>query len=88
MTRTLSENILELLITDFDVERHQATTDTPYEQLDFDSLTLAEIAVKLTSTYDVEVSEDDLHAHGSPARTAALLLSRGVTTEHRPHQQP
>jgi acyl carrier protein len=76
-TQTLTDQLLNMLTTRYGAPEDTAA-DTSFELLDFDSLVLVEVAVALSSRYDINVSDDELRAAGNIAGTVALLESKGV----------
>lgn len=73
------EPSLAAQLADIAIERFAAspdiTADTPFAEMDFDSLVLAEMSVYLTDLFGVQVTDDDLYAAGTLARTATLLAA-------------
>ncbi|MDG6106918.1 hypothetical protein Daura_28300 [Dactylosporangium aurantiacum] len=65
-------------ITTFVAERTAApvAADTPFTDLDLDSLVLLELATQLKRDHGVNLTEDDLLVAGTPERVAALVGDR------------
>ncbi len=76
---SLTDTVLELAVTKGEAPE-DITPDTPFEDMDFDSLILVELAVALSSTFQVEVTDEELHEAGTVAATVALLAGKGVPT--------
>ncbi|MFJ8308558.1 MULTISPECIES: acyl carrier protein [unclassified Streptomyces] len=73
----LERQVLDLLISEYEAPA-ETTGQTDFELLGFDSLVLVEVGVALTKRYGVEVGDDELKSAGNAARTAQLLVSKGV----------
>lgn len=76
-TQTLTEQLLNLLTAKYGAPE-DTTAETSFDLLDFDSLVLVEVAVALSSRYDIHVTDDELREAGNIAATAALLEAKGV----------
>jgi acyl carrier protein len=76
-TQTLTEHLLNLLTSKY-AAPEDTTAETSFELLDFDSLVLVEVAVALSSRYDIHVTDDELRDAGNIAGTVALLEAKGV----------
>ncbi|GAB2774823.1 acyl carrier protein [Streptomyces daliensis] len=80
VTRELTEEVLATVRGKFEAPEG-STAETPYEDMEFDSLVLLELAVHLTKEYGVEVTDDEILDAADVTRTAALLAGKGA----RPH---
>jgi acyl carrier protein len=78
-TSSLVDTVLALAVTKGEAPE-DITPDTPFEDMDFDSLILVELAVALSNTFHVEVTDDELREAGTVAAAAALLADKGVQT--------
>jgi acyl carrier protein len=76
-TRTLTEQLLNLIITKYAVPPETAA-ETPFDLIDLDSLVLVEVAVTLSGRYHVTVTDEELLEAGNIAGTVALLEAKGV----------
>lgn len=76
-TQTLTEQLLNFFISKYAAPQ-DTTAETSFDLLDFDSLVLVEVAVALSTRYDIHVTDDELRAAGNIAGTVALLEAKGV----------
>ncbi len=51
---------------------------TAYEEMEFDSLVLLEMAVHLSKVFDVTLTDDEILENGNIAETAKLLADKGA----------
>jgi acyl carrier protein len=78
MTREqITADLLRRFVEEYDAPE-TTTPDTAFEEIEFDSLVLVEVAVGLTKEYGVEVAEEELQRAGSVAATAELLLAKSA----------
>lgn len=73
----LAEAILALLTDKYDVPPGTPGTER-FEELDIDSLVLAEIAVDLSARTGIRVEEHDLSSAGSADEAAKSLHAKGA----------
>ncbi|MDJ1132031.1 acyl carrier protein [Streptomyces iconiensis] len=78
--RELSQEVLATVRGKFEAPQ-ESTALTPYEDMEFDSLVLLELAVHLSKEYGVEVTDAEILDASDVARTAALLVGKDA----RPH---
>jgi len=71
--------LTEILTGKFHVPSADLGPETRFEELDFDSLVFAELAVILQQRLGVPVAESDLSAEMTLAEAAAMLGAKGVT---------
>jgi acyl carrier protein len=76
-TQTLTDQLLNMFTTKYGAPE-DTTADTSFELLDFDSLVLVEVAVALSTRYDIHVTDDELREAGDIANTVTLLEGKGV----------
>ena len=76
-TQTLTDQLRDLIVAKYGAPK-DVTAETPFELLDFDSLTLIEVAVGLSGRYQIAVTGDELQEAGTIAGTVALLQAKGV----------
>ncbi|MFD7166870.1 acyl carrier protein [Streptomyces violascens] len=77
-TQPLADQLLNILMAEFEAPE-DATSDTRFELLGFDSLILVEFAVGLTQRYGAEVTDEELHEAATVDGVVELLRSKGVT---------
>ncbi|WP_181793545.1 acyl carrier protein [Streptomyces sp. WELS2] len=77
-TAGLEQQILDVLVSEYEAPA-DTTGQTSFDLLGFDSLVLVELGVALTKRYGVEIGDEELREAGNAARTAELLLSKGIT---------
>ncbi|WP_228471066.1 acyl carrier protein [Streptomyces alkaliphilus] len=73
----LTASVLDLLHTVHEMPENMAS-DVPFATLDFDSLVLVELAVKLSRTHGVEIADAEIIDARTPADVVDLLRSKGV----------
>ena len=76
-TQTLTDQLLNMFTTKYGAPE-DTTADTSFELLDFDSLVLVEVAVALSTRYDIHVTDDELREAGDIANTVTLLEGKVV----------
>ncbi|WP_399882033.1 acyl carrier protein [Streptomyces sp. BBFR51] len=77
-TSQLEQQILDHLVAHFEAPS-DATVETSFEVLEFDSLAIVELSLALTKMYSVELDDAEVKKAGSASGLAALLLNKGVT---------
>lgn len=77
VTATLADDLLAMLRDDYDAPP-EISVESSYEDLDFDSLVLVEVAVALSQKYDIDVTDSEMMEVGTVAATIDLLRSKGV----------
>lgn len=75
---SLADDLLSLLREEYDAPP-ETSLESSYEDLDFDSLVLVEIAVALSQKYDIDVTDSEMQEVGTVAATLDLLRSKGVS---------
>lgn len=75
---TVYPRLVSLVATSFGIPEDQITPDTTFEDLEFDSLALVELAVSVQQEFGVEIEEDALDAKDTLARAAELIDITGV----------
>jgi acyl carrier protein len=75
--QTLTDELVKLMIDQYGAPA-DINAETSYESLDLDSLVMVEVAVALSSRYDVFVTEDEMRAAATIADTVAMLEAKGV----------
>ncbi|GIF47576.1 acyl carrier protein [Asanoa ferruginea] len=75
--QTITEELLKLMTETYGAP-DDITAETSYDSLDLDSLVLVEVAVALSSRYDVFVSEAEMTEAATIAGTVAMLEAKGV----------
>ncbi|MFH9010545.1 acyl carrier protein [Streptomyces sp. NPDC017943] len=73
----LVQAVLDVVRGKFEAPQ-DATATTPYEDMDFDSLVLLELAVHLSQVYEVQITDDEILDASNVAETARLLAAKGV----------
>ncbi|MEV5351574.1 acyl carrier protein [Streptomyces sp. NPDC052693] len=73
----LTEAVLHIIRGKFEAPQ-DTTATTPYEDMDFDSLVLLELAVHLSKVYGVEIGDDEILDATNVAETARLLTAKGA----------
>jgi len=76
-TQTLTDQLLDLITAKY-ADPSDTDAETSFEDLDFDSLVLVEVAVALSGRYDITVTDEELREAGNIAGTVALLEAKGV----------
>ncbi|MGX6608400.1 acyl carrier protein [Micromonosporaceae bacterium Da 78-11] len=67
-----------ILVEKFDVPATSLTPATRFEEFDFDSLVLVELAVTLENRFGIRMPEGELHTEQTLGEAAALLNAKGV----------
>ena len=75
---SVNDRLSTVLIEKFGVPAAEVASDPTFEELRFDSLALAELAVTLQEEFGVEVSDDDLPAGLTVGALVELLESKVV----------
>ncbi|CAL9551063.1 MULTISPECIES: acyl carrier protein [Streptomyces] len=73
----LTEAVLDIVRGKFEAPQ-DSTATTPYEDMEFDSLVLLELAVHLSKVYGVEIGDDEILEASNVAETARLLSAKGA----------
>lgn len=76
MADTVTERIITVMAETLETAPGKITADTVFEELDFDSLVLVELAVILQREFGVEVTDDELADSGTVGKAAALVNAR------------
>ncbi|MQS34639.1 acyl carrier protein [Streptomyces katsurahamanus] len=76
MTADALKEQLVTLLTDTLEVKGDITPETPFTELELDSLVLLEFSVLLGQHYSVEIPEEDLLDAGDVAAVASLVLAR------------
>jgi acyl carrier protein len=80
-TSSVIDFIISVLIDKYGFVEEDLPLDADLEELDFDSLALAELAGALSRVYGISVADDDLDKAGSLAGIAALVDERLATAD-------
>ncbi|MEV7866830.1 acyl carrier protein [Streptomyces sp. NPDC088124] len=75
--RQLTEAVLTTVRVKFEAPEG-TTAETPYEEMEFDSLVLLELAVHLSKEYGVEITDDEILNASDITETARLLAGKGA----------
>ena len=75
----ITQVLQTILIDKFQVPADSLSPATRFEELDFDSLVLVELAVVLENRFGIEVPEGELQPEQTLGEAAALLSRKGVT---------
>lgn len=73
---SIIEHIISILTNKYGFAESELEPDVPFEEMDFDSLVLSELAGLLTRAYRVPLIDDELAEAGSIAAVAALVDER------------
>nr|WP_245734291.1 phosphopantetheine-binding protein [Lentzea jiangxiensis] len=65
-----------LLTDNFGIPAEDIRPNVSFDELDVDSLTLAELAIILGKEFGVEVSDDDISKKLTPVEAAALIQAK------------
>jgi acyl carrier protein len=75
---SINDRLSALITAKFGVPSAEIQPEATLEQLEFDSLVAAELAVTLQDEFDVQIGEDDLPPELTVAGLVALLNSKVV----------
>ncbi|MGW6703729.1 phosphopantetheine-binding protein [Streptomyces sp. NPDC054956] len=73
----LAEAVLGIVRTKFEAPEG-TTAQTAYEEMEFDSLVLLELAVHLSNVFRIDVTDDEILKTGNVEETAGLLAAKGA----------
>jgi acyl carrier protein len=76
MADTVAECIITMMAETLEIAPDRITPDTVFDELDFDSLVLVELAVILQREFGVEVTDDELAESETVGRATALVKAR------------
>lgn len=75
---TVYYKLVAMIANGFGVPEDQITPETTFEDLEFDSLALVELAVSVKEEFGVEIEEGTVTAQDTLARVAELIDITGV----------
>lgn len=75
---TVYPRLASMIASSFGIPEHQITPDTTFEDLEFDSLALVELALTVEQEFGVKIEEDALNGQDTLARAAELIDITGV----------
>jgi acyl carrier protein len=75
---TVFPRLAQLIATNFGIPEKQITPDTTFEDLEFDSLALVELAVTVKGQFGVEIEEDAVTVEDTLSRVAELIEIIGI----------
>ncbi|SDP98132.1 beta-ketoacyl-ACP synthase 3 [Lentzea jiangxiensis] len=74
--QTVNDRMMFLLTDNFGIPAEDIRPNVSFDELDVDSLTLAELAIILGKEFGVEVSDDDISKKLTPVEAAALIQAK------------
>jgi acyl carrier protein len=75
---TIYPQLASLIASSFGIPEDQITPDTTFEDLEFDSLALVELAVVVQHEFGLKIEDDALDAGDTLARAAELIDITGA----------
>ncbi|GAA1909001.1 acyl carrier protein [Streptomyces sodiiphilus] len=75
--QTLTDRVLDIVHTKFGAPA-DITAATAYEEMEFDSLVLVELAVHLSELFGVDITDEEILQAGNVEETVELLARKGV----------
>jgi acyl carrier protein len=75
---TVYPRLVSLITSSFGIHEEQITPDTTFEDLEFDSLDLVELAVIVQQEFGLKIEEDALDATDTLTRAAELIDITGI----------
>ena len=75
---TMYDQLVDIMVERFDVERDAITPDISFEDLGMDSLFLVELMLVVQSELGVEVDDDSASPKDTVSRAAALIEEKAA----------
>lgn len=75
---TVYPRLVRLVVTGFGIPEDQVTPDATFEDLEFDSLALVELAVSVQEEFGIAIEEGAVTPQDTLTRVAELIDNTGV----------